>query len=91
MRRSNSGTKKRKESMHCHTRAQTKAENNEHHRALEGHSRHEEVADRFESSADAEARETSRIGTPPRTSSTDDHAVGGEKKSMAQAQKRVQH
>jgi hypothetical protein len=78
MRRSNSGTRKRKESRN-HTRAQTKAEDNEHHRALEGHSRHEEAADRVESSADAEARKTSRIGTPPRTSNTGDCAVGGRK------------
>jgi hypothetical protein len=31
----------------CHTRAPKKEENNEHHRALEGHSRHEEATDRF--------------------------------------------
>jgi hypothetical protein len=43
-------------------------ENNEHHRAPEGYSRYEEVAVRFESSADAEARETRRSGTPPRES-----------------------
>jgi hypothetical protein len=60
-----------------HTRAKTKAENNEHHRALEGHSRHEEVADRVESSVDTQARKTSSIGTPPRTSNTDDCAIRG--------------
>jgi hypothetical protein len=48
-------------------------------RVLEGHSGYEEDADRFESSADAEARETRGTGTPPRTSNTDDHIVGGRK------------
>jgi hypothetical protein len=59
------------------TRAQTKAEDNENHRVLEGHSRYEEVTVRFESSVDAETRATSRSIIPPRTSSANDRAVGG--------------
>jgi hypothetical protein len=69
----------RRKSQHNHTRPQTEAENNEHHRAPEGYSRYEEVAVRVESSTDAEARKTSRSGTPSRESNTDDHTVGGGK------------
>jgi hypothetical protein len=60
-----------------HTRAQTKPENNEHHRALEGHSRHEEVADRFGNYEEKEARKKSRTGIPSRTSSIYDCVVVG--------------
>jgi hypothetical protein len=37
----------RGDNKHFHTRAQTKARDNEHHRALEGHLRHEEATDRL--------------------------------------------
>jgi hypothetical protein len=41
-----------------HTRAKSKEENNKHHRALEGHSRHEEAIDRVENRIDKESRKT---------------------------------
>jgi hypothetical protein len=61
----------------CHTRAKSTTKNNEYHGALERHSRNEDSTDRVENNADKEARKTSRIGTPPRTSNTDVYAVGG--------------
>jgi hypothetical protein len=70
---------RRRKSHRSHTRAQTKTKDNENHIAHEGYSRYEEDVVTFESRVDAEARETSRSGTPPRESNEDDHAVGGGK------------
>jgi hypothetical protein len=47
-----------------HTRSQAKAENNEHHRALEGHSRQEEDANIVENYADQGKRKGTRRKVP---------------------------
>jgi hypothetical protein len=49
----------RGENQRCHTRAKTTIENNDHHRALEGHSRNEDSANRVENSVDIEPRKIS--------------------------------
>jgi hypothetical protein len=43
---------RRGENQHYHTRDKSKEENNEHHRTLEGNSRHEEAVDRVENCID---------------------------------------
>jgi hypothetical protein len=71
---------RRGDNKHFHTRAKAKVEKNEHHRVLEGHSRNEDIVDIVdivENHADKEARKTSQIGTPPRTSNTYHCAIGG--------------
>jgi hypothetical protein len=68
----------RRKTQHNHTRPQTKAENNEHHRAPERYSRYEEVVVRVESSIDAEKERQVQV-EPLQEKATYDRTVGGGK------------